>query len=179
MRLALQSHRGTVNEKLLSEGKNPARIANATVEKAFNLGTILGAKAVGMEQEIGSLEVGKKADVLVWDMLSPGMVCAVEHDPVAAIVMHSCPRDIEMVIVDGEVRKEKGGLKPARKVDPQFAGLVSGEEEVDVAWDTVAKNLLESRKKIQSRIGKIDFEEVREGYMKTLGMDRERFVDGY
>lgn len=93
--------------------------------------------------------------------------------------MHSSPRDIETVIVNGEVRKEKEVLKPARGVDPQVAGLVSGEKEVEVEWPTVARELSDSRKKVQNRIDKIDFARVREGYMKVLGVDTTKLVDGY
>lgn len=178
MRLALQYERGSINEEQLQSGKNPARITRATVEKAFHLGTVLGARAVGMEEEIGSLEIGKKADVVIWDALSPGMVCAAEHDPVAAIVMHSSPRDIETVIVNGEVRKGQGTLKPARRVDPKISGL-GGEKEVEVEWATVARELLRSREEVQGRIDKIDFGELREGYMKVLGVDAEKLVEGF
>ena len=34
------------------------------------------------------------------------MVGAAQHDPVAAIILHSSPADIETVIVDGIVRKK-------------------------------------------------------------------------
>jgi cytosine/adenosine deaminase-related metal-dependent hydrolase len=60
MRLALQSVRGAHNAQFIAQGKVP-RAVNATVEQAFNLGTIMGACAVGMSAEIGSIAVGKLA----------------------------------------------------------------------------------------------------------------------
>jgi cytosine/adenosine deaminase-related metal-dependent hydrolase len=65
MRLALQNARGIRNQAILDTGKTPRSI-KFTVEQAFNLGTIKGARAVGMESEIGSLEEGKLADIVVF-----------------------------------------------------------------------------------------------------------------
>ncbi|KAJ6563570.1 hypothetical protein DFH09DRAFT_1158419 [Mycena vulgaris] len=87
MRLALQSARGTRNQRFVAQGVLP--------RAAFNLGTIMGARAVGMGAEIGSIRVGKRADLVVFDAQSPGMVCAADHDPVAAIVLHASVRDVE------------------------------------------------------------------------------------
>ncbi|TVY44940.1 5'-deoxyadenosine deaminase, partial [Lachnellula occidentalis] len=110
MRLLLQSARGIYNQPFLNQGKVPAKVFK-TVEEAFNLGTINGARAIGMEGRIGSLAVGKLADIVVFDASSPSMVCGAQHDPVAAVVLHSSPGDIEMVVVDGVVRKQGRRLR--------------------------------------------------------------------
>ena len=65
-----------------------------------------------MESELGSIAVGKLADLVIFDARSPSMICAAEQDAVAAIVMHASVRDIETVIVDGKVRKLGGKLVP-------------------------------------------------------------------
>ncbi|KAI4170900.1 MAG: hypothetical protein LQ343_004664 [Gyalolechia ehrenbergii] len=93
--------------------------------------------------------------------LGPGMVCTLEHHPVAAVVMHTPPMDIELAIVNGEVRTEKGVLTPARGVDLQISGWLV---------DMVAGRLLESRRKVQGRIEKVDFGGVREGYIRGFGL---------
>jgi adenine deaminase len=80
------------------------------VEQVFNLGTVGGAKAVGMEKDVGRLREGMKADLVVFDGASPAMLAAVEEGPVTAIVLHCSPKDIDMVLVDGVVRKENGQL---------------------------------------------------------------------
>jgi cytosine/adenosine deaminase-related metal-dependent hydrolase len=51
---------------------------------------------------LGSIEEGKLADLVIFDTSSPGMLCAAEQDPVAAIVLHSLIRDIETVMVNGK-----------------------------------------------------------------------------
>lgn len=55
---------------------------------AFNLATIKGARAAGLSDKIGSIAVGKFADLVFWDRNRPGMLAAAEHDPIAAIVHH-------------------------------------------------------------------------------------------
>lgn len=68
-------------------------------ETVLELATINGAKALGLEAEIGSLEVGKKADFAVVDMRR----CHLQpwHSPVSALVYSATGRDVEMVVVDG------------------------------------------------------------------------------
>ena len=89
MRFALQTERGIRNQRFLDQKKNPQKLT-ATVDGALNLGTILGARAVGMEDKIGSLTVDRKADVVVFDMQSPATMCAAQQDAVAAIVIRVC-----------------------------------------------------------------------------------------
>ena len=109
MRLALQSARAVRNQKIIDRGKLP-RTVKHTVEDVFNLGTILGAKAVGMENEIGSLAIGKLADIVIFDGASPATACVAEENPIAAIILHASIRDVDTVIVNGVIRKEKGQL---------------------------------------------------------------------
>lgn len=77
-------------------------------ETVLEMATINGAKALGLEKSIGSLEVGKKADFVVIDMrkvhLQPFF------SPVSAIVYTATGRDVEMVVVDGKVVVADGSL---------------------------------------------------------------------
>src|SRR5215211_4212828 len=56
-----------------------------TVREALELGTIHGARCLGREAEIGSLEPGKNADVALWRL--DGLERAGIADPVAALVL--------------------------------------------------------------------------------------------
>ena len=60
-----------------------------------------GARAFGLPDEIGSLEPGKKADVVLLDLDTP-LAMPVHRVP-SAIVYNSTPRDVDTVIVDGRV----------------------------------------------------------------------------
>lgn len=71
-------------------------------ERIVEMATIDGARALGLEDEVGSLEVGKKADVMVIDRrgkphLSPGL------KPVSDVVFCANGSDVDTVVVDGEV----------------------------------------------------------------------------
>ncbi|KAF2732401.1 5-methylthioadenosine/S-adenosylhomocysteine deaminase n1 [Polyplosphaeria fusca] len=84
--------------------------------QVLEFATINGARALGLQKEIGSLEVGKKADVVVlapkgaasapWDasQIQSGGI-----DPVTVIV-HSAGTDVDTVLVDGRVLVEAGKL---------------------------------------------------------------------
>ncbi|KAJ7138144.1 hypothetical protein C8R44DRAFT_766920 [Mycena epipterygia] len=173
MRLALQSARGTHNQQFVAHGKLP-RVVSATVEQAFNLGTIMGARAVGMGAEIGSIRVGKLADLVIFDTQSPGMVCAAAHDPVAAIVMHASVRDVETVIVGGRIRKFGGKLVP---VDVGSQSIDSDAMEELVEWPAVAAKLLQSRQRIQDVIDRADMDGARESVIKLFHVDTGNIVE--
>jgi 5-methylthioadenosine/S-adenosylhomocysteine deaminase len=63
------------------------------------MATIDGARAVGLEAEIGSIEAGKKADLLVLDYENAFMTPI--HHPVSAIVYSALGNEITSVMIDG------------------------------------------------------------------------------
>ena len=69
--------------------------------KVLEMATIDAAKALGMEKEIGSLEAGKKADVILLDWFKPHMVPM--NMPVYRIVYFAEGTDVATVLVDGKV----------------------------------------------------------------------------
>lgn len=77
-----------------------------TAEQTIRLATIGGAKSIGMGDELGSLEAGKKADIVVLDMnklhLAPHIVGKYEN--YAPNVVHSAnASDVWMTICNGEI----------------------------------------------------------------------------
>jgi 5-methylthioadenosine/S-adenosylhomocysteine deaminase len=81
--------------------------------KALEMCTIDGAKALGMEKDIGSLETGKKADVILVDLARPHMYPL--HMPVFRLVHFANGNDVATVIVDGRVLMENGRVKSVRE----------------------------------------------------------------
>jgi cytosine/adenosine deaminase-related metal-dependent hydrolase len=91
--------------------------------KVFEMITIDAARAIGMEHEIGSLEVGKKADIAIIDMRKPHLTP--NWMPVHRLIHQVLGSDVEMVIVDGKILMENGKVLTA---DMQEA-LAFGESE--------------------------------------------------
>lgn len=77
------------------------------------MATRAGARTLGLEHEVGSIEVGKRADVIVVDRerthQTPG------PDPYSTLVYAARGTDVTTTIVDGELLVEHG--QPLR-VDP-------------------------------------------------------------
>jgi cytosine/adenosine deaminase-related metal-dependent hydrolase len=72
--------------------------AALTAREALELATIHGARCLGREAEVGSLEAGKLADVALWRVDDLGH--AGISDPVAALVFGPAPR-VELLLVGG------------------------------------------------------------------------------
>ena len=161
-RMLLQMGRQETTVTLSADGRFPKRV-RGTSEEAFNLATIEGARALGMEGEIGSIEVGKKADLVVWEYEeSVGMLgCG---DPLVGVLRHSDVRDISMVIVDGRVMKEGGRL-----CDVQVEGKEMG-------WKEVAGNVKKSREEVYERMDKCSLEKAREMMVGMFGIDESKLV---
>lgn len=87
MRSALQYQRGVENAALHSQGKFPKYLKRKAGD-VFRMATMGGARAIHREHLIGSVEVGKKADLILINTLTPAMLGG-ERDPVQAIVMHA------------------------------------------------------------------------------------------
>lgn len=70
-------------------------------ERALEMGTIMGAEAFGLGQELGSVEVKKKADLLLFDTQRPEWQAL--FNPVNNLIYSADSRSIHTVIVDGRV----------------------------------------------------------------------------
>jgi 8-oxoguanine deaminase len=75
---------------------------------ALHLATMGGARAMHREDEIGSIEVGKAADLVAFDLGDIAFAGA-QADPVAAVV-HCAADRVDLAMVNGEVRVRDGRL---------------------------------------------------------------------
>jgi 5-methylthioadenosine/S-adenosylhomocysteine deaminase len=107
-----------------------------TAEKVLEMATIDGARALGLDEHIGSIETGKRADVVVMD-LDNSLHAAPVHHPVSSLVFSATGEEVRTVIVDGRILIEGGeftGVDPCRVLADArrvASGLV---ERAGTAW---------------------------------------------
>lgn len=77
--------------------------------KLLEMVTIDAARALGWDDQIGSLEAGKKADVVIVNLRQPHLTP--EIMPVHRLVFEAVGADVESVIVDGKVILENREVK--------------------------------------------------------------------
>jgi cytosine/adenosine deaminase-related metal-dependent hydrolase len=80
--------------------------------QVLEMATLGGARALGLESEIGSIEVGKCADLIVLDLDGPHAQPD-EADLVSRIVYSARAGDVRHVIVDGRIVVRDGELQTA------------------------------------------------------------------
>ena len=97
------------------------------------LGTIDAARVLGLDQEIGSIEPGKKADLQMVNMRRLGLTPV--NDPVTTLVYHGHAKDVDMVLVDGEVVVSDGMVRTADQDDL----VVRAGGAADAAWKRFAE----------------------------------------
>jgi 5-methylthioadenosine/S-adenosylhomocysteine deaminase len=85
-----------------------------TAERVIEMATINGARALGLDAEIGSLEPGKRADIAIFDIAKPHI--GVMHRPLSTFISAGRGADASLVMVDGEIVYRDGVL--TREKDP-------------------------------------------------------------
>lgn len=143
-RIWLQSLRYRKYKELLDDLRVP--VYNAmSVEQAFYLITRAGGLSL-RRPDLGVITSGAKADLVVFDGTSPGMLGW--SDAVAAIVLHSNVGDIEHVLVDGKWVKRDRNL-------------------VYHGYDDIRKRFIQSAKRIQNTWRNIDWPRYDQGLWRN------------
>src|SRR2546425_6451433 len=76
--------------------------------RVLRMATIDGARALGLDQQIGSIEMGKRADVIVVNL--DRIHSSPAHDVVSTLVYSAQPCDVRTVVIDGRVVMRAGEL---------------------------------------------------------------------
>jgi len=70
-------------------------------ETVLEMATLNGAKALGLQDQIGSIEAGKKADLILLNIKKPHLTPA--YNIVSNLVYSAAGSDVDTVIIDGKV----------------------------------------------------------------------------
>jgi 5-methylthioadenosine/S-adenosylhomocysteine deaminase len=81
-----------------------------TAEKVLEMATIDGARAIGLQDELGSIEPGKKADLVV--LRFDNTFATPLHNPVSALVYSALGNEPELVIIDGQIVMRERTMQP-------------------------------------------------------------------
>ncbi|MCK4435125.1 amidohydrolase family protein, partial [Candidatus Bathyarchaeota archaeon] len=85
------------------------------VYTVLRMATVNGARALKLGNSIGSLETGKKADIILIDLSKPHLKPL--HNICASIVYSVCKTDVDTVIVDGRVLMKNRQVKTLDEQD--------------------------------------------------------------
>ena len=97
----MRNVRDAENARTLSEFKLTAR-------RVLELGTIEGARSMGIDDKVGSLKPGKRADIITVTTRALNMGNFV--DPTHLLVGSALPENVDTVVVDGRILKRAGKL---------------------------------------------------------------------
>jgi cytosine/adenosine deaminase-related metal-dependent hydrolase len=142
MRLFLQHSRHAESTAYFAKNGLPPPKVPLTCLDALYYATLGSAKAVHLEQHIGSITPGKRADLLLVRTTSPRLTPM--SDPVAALVMYAQASDVEMVFVDGKIVKKDGQL-------------------VGADWKDLGPKVRRSADEIRERASEADMGKIMEG----------------
>lgn len=113
-RIALAHQRGLDHAQHRQATGMHANTASVTAKQALTWATVEGAKALGLADRVGRIQVGMQADLVAVDARALNLWPA--HDPVAT-VLHADIANIEAVMVAGVWRKRDHALLTSRLDD--------------------------------------------------------------
>ncbi len=123
-----------------------------SARQALRMGTINGARACNLQEEIGSLEVGKRADVVL--LRRDSYAFAAHNDLTAQLVYCENGSDVDLVFVDGEIVVENGRctrvdeVEVYRQVGQARASLQAGLEAEQAASAAVEDPIREMMERV-------------------------------
>jgi cytosine/adenosine deaminase-related metal-dependent hydrolase len=132
MRLALQAQRARECDHHTVE-----RDLRRKAVDALRMATLGGAEVMDMGSLIGSIARGKKADLVIFRCDDIDTVPVV--DPIATVVFHASPKNIDTVIVDGKIVKQNGRL-------------------VGVDWEFLHDQMIRRSQRLRDEAAKVDME---------------------
>jgi cytosine/adenosine deaminase-related metal-dependent hydrolase len=104
MKLSVLLQRGITNDALAMTAKD-----------ALSMATLDAARSIGLEGLIGSIEEGKRADLITVDPMTPQLTPM--HDVIHTLVFQGTPSAVRTTVVDGEVLMEDGRLTGMSRQD--------------------------------------------------------------
>ncbi|MCY0880308.1 MAG: amidohydrolase family protein [Firmicutes bacterium] len=107
MRAVLAAERARVNNQTLAGGQMPETLV-LSARQVLEFATVNGARALGLEDRIGTLSVGKQADIVLIRATDINLFPV--NDPIGAVVSGAGVQNVDTVMVAGSMVKRHGRL---------------------------------------------------------------------
>ena len=127
IRFALQAVRHEFTLENYERNHSPPSSMSVTTRQAFEWLTIGAAKSFGIDDKVGSITPGKKADLIMFKKNKINFVPM--HDPISSIVFHSNSNDVDTVIINGIILKRDGQLI-SRDLDTKLETLAASGHRI-------------------------------------------------
>ena len=125
IRTTLQTQRNIDHIQSLRTTAKANEKISITCREAFAWATVNGAKMVGLDHSIGSLAVGKRADIVLLRKDDLNMFPV--HDPLSSLVTQAGISNVDTVLIGGRLVKRGGQLLFANIAEKKAALQRSGE----------------------------------------------------
>ena len=122
------------------------RTARPTFYELLERATRGGAESLGIDKEVGSLERGKKADVITVNMLTPYLTPT--REPLTSVLLYANPSDIDNVVCDGKWLKRDGVMQTVE----MKKALITAQKTCDVIIDKFFEEHIDQKKIWQNRL---------------------------
>ncbi|KJR43859.1 cytosine deaminase/metal-dependent hydrolase [Candidatus Magnetoovum chiemensis] len=100
------------------------------VLSVVRMATIEGAKAIGLGDITGSIEIGKKADIIILDTYKPHLVPM--YNPMSHLVYSATGADVRDVIIDGKIVLKDRKIKTLEKDMKRAAAELAFEKAASI-----------------------------------------------
>lgn len=110
-------------------GRPPFQVMPIKSREALMWATIGNARAIGLEDQIGSITPGKKADIVM--LRANDLNLFPVHDPLLSITDQAHAGNVDTVMIDGVIKKQGGKrVFPADVLEARKAALVASVERI-------------------------------------------------
>lgn len=97
--------------------------------KVLEMATIDAAKGLGLEKEIGSLEPGKKADIILIDMYKPHLYPF--NMPIYRLLWFASGADVDTVLINGDILMEGGVVNTVKEDEVLDLAQAAADKAID------------------------------------------------
>jgi 5-methylthioadenosine/S-adenosylhomocysteine deaminase len=121
------------------------RTARPTFYELLERATRGGAESLGIDKQVGSLELGKKADIITVNMLTPYLTPT--REPLTSVFLYANPSDIDNVVCNGKWLKRDGVMQTIE----MKKALLTAQKTCDVIIDKFFEEHPDQKKIWQNR----------------------------